>query len=96
MVRVRAEAPGVRTGALGLGTGPSLAPGRLACGGASPGAAAPTGHPVAGAARARCDTFPMPVLDPNPQNGQKKMLLVFGAFFAIFIVIGVIATVLAP
>ncbi|MGI3230385.1 SGM_5486 family transporter-associated protein [Streptomyces sp. GTA36] len=22
----------------------------------------------------------MPVLDPNPQNGQKKMLLVFGAF----------------
>ncbi len=38
----------------------------------------------------------MPVLDPNPQNGQKKMLLVFGAFFAIFVVIGVIATVLAP
>lgn len=38
----------------------------------------------------------MPVLDPNPQNGQKKLLLVFGAFFAIFVVIGVIAVLLAP
>ncbi|MDT0406494.1 MULTISPECIES: SGM_5486 family transporter-associated protein [Streptomyces] len=38
----------------------------------------------------------MPVLDPTPQNGQKKLLLVFGAFFAIFIVIGVVATILAP
>ena len=35
----------------------------------------------------------MPVLEPNPQNGQKKMLLVFGAFLAIFVVIGVIATI---
>ncbi|GGV39715.1 hypothetical protein GCM10010261_11390 [Streptomyces pilosus] len=38
----------------------------------------------------------MPVLDPNPQNGQRKLLLVFATFFAIFIVIGVIATILAP
>ncbi|MFC5636607.1 SGM_5486 family transporter-associated protein [Streptomyces bullii] len=38
----------------------------------------------------------MPVLDPNPQQGQKKMLLVFGAFFAIFIIIGVIATLASP
>ncbi|MFI8087836.1 SGM_5486 family transporter-associated protein [Streptomyces sp. NPDC086080] len=38
----------------------------------------------------------MPVLDPNPQNGQRKLLLVLGAFFAIFLFIGVIATVLAP
>ncbi|MFG2517045.1 SGM_5486 family transporter-associated protein [Streptomyces sp. NPDC048584] len=38
----------------------------------------------------------MPVLDPTPQNGQKKLLLVFGTFFAIFIVIGVVATILAP
>ncbi|MEU2900208.1 SGM_5486 family transporter-associated protein [Streptomyces sp. NPDC006967] len=38
----------------------------------------------------------MPVLDPNPQNGQRKLLLVLGSFLAIFIVIGVIATVLAP
>ncbi|MEU2388270.1 SGM_5486 family transporter-associated protein [Streptomyces sp. NPDC012461] len=38
----------------------------------------------------------MPVLDPNPQNGQKKLLLVLGSFLAIFIVIGVIASFLAP
>ncbi|MET8165544.1 SGM_5486 family transporter-associated protein [Streptomyces sp. NPDC005329] len=38
----------------------------------------------------------MPVLDPNPQNGQKKMLIVFGAFFAIFAVIAVIATLASP
>ncbi|MEU2056211.1 SGM_5486 family transporter-associated protein [Streptomyces bungoensis] len=37
-----------------------------------------------------------PVLDPNPQNGQKKMLLVFGAFFAIFAVIAIIATLVSP
>ncbi|MEU2715835.1 SGM_5486 family transporter-associated protein [Streptomyces sp. NPDC007205] len=37
-----------------------------------------------------------PVLDPNPQNGQKKMLLVFGAFFAVIAVIAVIATILSP
>jgi hypothetical protein len=38
----------------------------------------------------------MPVLDPNPQNGQKKMLLVFGAFFAIFVLISIIAMIAAP
>jgi hypothetical protein len=38
----------------------------------------------------------MPVLDPNPQNGQKKMLIVFGTFFAIFVIIGVIATIASP
>lgn len=38
----------------------------------------------------------MPVLDPNPQNGQKKMLLVFGSFLAIFIVIAIIAVIAAP
>ncbi|MFD1659703.1 SGM_5486 family transporter-associated protein [Streptomyces caeni] len=38
----------------------------------------------------------MPVLDPNPQNGQKKMLLVFGTFLAIFVLIAVIATIAAP
>lgn len=38
----------------------------------------------------------MPVLDPNPQNGQKKMLLVFGVFLAIFVLIAVIATIAAP
>ncbi|GHH04240.1 hypothetical protein GCM10018780_34890 [Streptomyces lanatus] len=43
-----------------------------------------------------CETCPMPVLDPNPQNGQKKMLLVFGTFFAIFVIIAVIATIASP
>ncbi len=43
-----------------------------------------------------CETCPMPVLDPNPQNGQKKMLLVFGAFFAIFVIIAIIATIASP
>jgi hypothetical protein len=38
----------------------------------------------------------MPALDPNPQNGQRKMLIVFGSFFAIFILIAIIATVLSP
>ncbi|HLL33180.1 SGM_5486 family transporter-associated protein [Streptomyces sp. NPDC052773] len=38
----------------------------------------------------------MPVLEPNPQNGQKKMLIVFGSFFAIFVIIAVIASIAAP
>ncbi|MGV9604935.1 SGM_5486 family transporter-associated protein [Streptomyces sp. NPDC003631] len=38
----------------------------------------------------------MPVLDPNPKNGQKKMLLVFGTFFAIFVIIAGIATIASP
>ncbi|MFI2199188.1 SGM_5486 family transporter-associated protein [Streptomyces sp. NPDC020192] len=37
-----------------------------------------------------------PVLDPNPQNGQRKMLIVFGSFFAIFAVIAVIAIIASP
>ncbi|WP_279576758.1 SGM_5486 family transporter-associated protein [Streptomyces sp. GC420] len=38
----------------------------------------------------------MPVLDPNPQNGQKKLLLVFGAMIAITVVIGIVASIFAP
>ncbi|MEG3631495.1 SGM_5486 family transporter-associated protein [Streptomyces poriticola] len=38
----------------------------------------------------------MPVLDPNPRHGQKKMLLVFGSFLAIFVIIGIVATLVAP
>ncbi|WEH42532.1 SGM_5486 family transporter-associated protein [Streptomyces sp. NBC_01218] len=38
----------------------------------------------------------MPVLDPNPQNGQKKLLLVLGAMLLITLIIGVIATVFSP
>jgi hypothetical protein len=43
-----------------------------------------------------CETGRMPVLDPNPQNGQKKMLLVFGTFLAVFVIIGIIATIASP
>ncbi|MER5184223.1 MULTISPECIES: SGM_5486 family transporter-associated protein [Streptomyces] len=38
----------------------------------------------------------MPVLDPNPQNGQKKLLLVFGAMLAITVIIGIIASIASP
>ncbi|MER5896716.1 MULTISPECIES: SGM_5486 family transporter-associated protein [unclassified Streptomyces] len=38
----------------------------------------------------------MPVLDPNPQNGQKKFLLVLGAMLLIGVVISVIATIASP
>ncbi|MDX2729155.1 MULTISPECIES: SGM_5486 family transporter-associated protein [unclassified Streptomyces] len=38
----------------------------------------------------------MPVLDPNPQNGQKKLLLVLGAMLLITVVIAVIASFASP
>ncbi|MEU6948789.1 SGM_5486 family transporter-associated protein [Streptomyces sp. NPDC046316] len=38
----------------------------------------------------------MPVLDPNPMNGQKKLLLVLGAMLGISVVIAVIATIASP
>ncbi|MEU7005697.1 SGM_5486 family transporter-associated protein [Streptomyces sp. NPDC046332] len=38
----------------------------------------------------------MPVLDPNPKNGQKKLLLVLGAMLGISVVIAVIATIASP
>ncbi|WP_344046332.1 SGM_5486 family transporter-associated protein [Streptomyces thermoalcalitolerans] len=37
-----------------------------------------------------------PVLDPNPKDGQKKLLLVCSAFLAIFVIIAVVATLAAP
>ncbi|MER8089801.1 SGM_5486 family transporter-associated protein [Streptomyces sp. NPDC058316] len=37
-----------------------------------------------------------PVLDPNPQNGQKKLLLVLGAMLLVTVIISVIATVASP
>jgi hypothetical protein len=37
-----------------------------------------------------------PVLDPNPRNSQKKMLLIFGAFLAIFMIIAIVATIASP
>lgn len=38
----------------------------------------------------------MPVLDPDPPNGQRKLLYVLGAMLAITVVIGVIATIASP
>ncbi|MFI1167781.1 CynX/NimT family MFS transporter [Streptomyces sp. NPDC020801] len=59
--------------------------------------AARRGGPDGTLADEGCETGAMqPVLDPNPPNGQKKMLLVFGSFFAIFVIIAVIATIASP
>lgn len=50
-----------------------------------------------GAGPAWCETGRMaPVLDPNPQNGQKKLLMVLGAMLAITVVIGIIASIASP
>ncbi|WP_405800288.1 SGM_5486 family transporter-associated protein [Streptomyces sp. NBC_01506] len=38
----------------------------------------------------------MPVLDPSPQNGQKKLLLMFGTIIGIMVVIAVIASIASP
>ena len=38
----------------------------------------------------------MPVLEPNPQNGQKKLLAVLGVMLAITVVIGVVASITSP
>ncbi|MFD3487762.1 MULTISPECIES: SGM_5486 family transporter-associated protein [unclassified Streptomyces] len=38
----------------------------------------------------------MPVLDPHPQNGQKKLLMMFGTIIGIMVVIAVIASIAAP
>ncbi|MFI6643483.1 SGM_5486 family transporter-associated protein [Streptomyces sp. NPDC050504] len=45
----------------------------------------------------RCETGGMsPVLEPNPQNGQKKLLIVLGAMLGITVVIGVLASIVSP
>ncbi|MEU3049847.1 MULTISPECIES: SGM_5486 family transporter-associated protein [Streptomyces] len=38
----------------------------------------------------------MPVLDPNPQNGQRKLLGIFGLILLIGVVISILATIAAP
>ncbi|MET9435438.1 SGM_5486 family transporter-associated protein [Streptomyces sp. NPDC006551] len=38
----------------------------------------------------------MPVLDPNPQNGQKKLLIVLGAMLGITVLIAVVASIASP
>ncbi|WP_251019915.1 MULTISPECIES: SGM_5486 family transporter-associated protein [Streptomyces] len=38
----------------------------------------------------------MPVLDPNPQNGQKKLLIVLGAMLGITVLIAIVASLASP
>ncbi|MFF1560135.1 SGM_5486 family transporter-associated protein [Streptomyces sp. NPDC058279] len=37
-----------------------------------------------------------PVLEPNPQNGHKKLGLVLGAMLLVTVVIAVLASVVSP
>jgi hypothetical protein len=34
-----------------------------------------------------------PVLDPNPQNGQRKLLMVLGVMLFITLIVGIIASI---
>ncbi|MEV6319163.1 SGM_5486 family transporter-associated protein [Streptomyces sp. NPDC051776] len=38
----------------------------------------------------------MPVLEPNPQNSQRKLLTILGVMLLITVVIGVIASIASP
>jgi hypothetical protein len=38
----------------------------------------------------------MPVLEPDPPNGQNRLLMILGTMLAIGVVIAVIATLAAP
>jgi hypothetical protein len=38
----------------------------------------------------------MPVLEPNPRNGQQRLLIVLGVMLGITVVIAVIASIAAP
>jgi hypothetical protein len=37
----------------------------------------------------------MPVLEPNPPNGQRKLLIVMGTILGILVFIGIIASIAA-
>lgn len=54
-------------------------------------------HPGSASRGKGCETDRMsPVLDPNPQNGQKKLLIVLGSMLAITVIIAVIASIASP
>ncbi|MER8158433.1 SGM_5486 family transporter-associated protein [Streptomyces sp. NPDC094472] len=38
----------------------------------------------------------MPVLDENPPDGQKKLLIILGVMLGITVIVGVIATLASP
>ncbi|GAA0501869.1 hypothetical protein GCM10010390_00210 [Streptomyces mordarskii] len=42
------------------------------------------------------ETGAMPVLDENPPDGQKKLLIILGVMLGITVVVGVIATLASP
>ncbi|MFD8573583.1 SGM_5486 family transporter-associated protein [Streptomyces sp. NPDC057694] len=37
-----------------------------------------------------------PVLEPNPQNSQKKLLAVLGVMLAVTVIVAVVATLASP
>ncbi|MDC7339664.1 MULTISPECIES: SGM_5486 family transporter-associated protein [Streptomyces] len=38
----------------------------------------------------------MPVLEPNPQNSQKKLLLMLGLMLGVTVVVAIVASIAAP
>ncbi|MGW7578813.1 SGM_5486 family transporter-associated protein [Streptomyces sp. NPDC054765] len=38
----------------------------------------------------------MPVLEPNPQGGQKKLLLVLSVMLGVTVLVAIIASIAAP
>ncbi|MEU8824028.1 SGM_5486 family transporter-associated protein [Streptomyces sp. NPDC048636] len=38
----------------------------------------------------------MPVLDENPPDGQKKLLIILGVMLGITVIIGVVAALVSP
>ncbi|MGW1379050.1 SGM_5486 family transporter-associated protein [Streptomyces sp. NPDC002446] len=38
----------------------------------------------------------MPVLEPNPQGGQKKLLVVLGLMLGVTVVVAIVASIAAP
>ncbi len=40
-----------------------------------------------------CDTLTMPVLEPNPTDGHKKLLQMFAVIAGILVLVGIVASV---
>lgn len=62
--------------------GPTWGAGWLSCRRGGPWHATPLEQHLSRRPGTGCESGRMPVLEPNPQNGQRKMLLVFGSFLA--------------
>lgn len=70
--------------------------GRVFCAALHPALFTGPDPPRRGAAGRGWETCGMPVLDPNPPNGQKKLLMVLGVMLAITVLVGVIASLASP